>query len=428
MAQGRRPGLRLQTAERTQVSFDMACVDDLLAADHLARQVWAYVQRCDLSSFYDRIEAVEGEPGRTPIDPAILMALWLFATLEGVGSARLLDRLCKRDVAYRWICGGVGVNYHTLADFRVEACEALDGWLTRSIVGLTAAGIVDQERLAVDGMRVRAGAGASSFRNKSRLRNLHAMAERKVKSLRAELESDPAASSNRSRERQMRQEEERMARIEAAQKAAQAIDDERKRQAEEHRHKPPDDNNVRASTTDAEARIMRMGDGGFRPAFNVQVKTDPKSQCVVGVEVSNNGSDRGQLWPAVDEINRRYGKTPKQVLADGGFDGKDDVEALYKIGTEVFAPVPGSKGKQVPAQAKPREGPGVIAWRERMSTDEGFTAYQKRFACERPHADMRNRGLQRFLVRGLRKSKAIVLWHVHAYNFLQIRRLAPQLA
>lgn len=429
MEQEHRSGLRLGRAERTQVGFDMMCLDDLLSSDHLARQVWAYVQRCDLSFFYGRIEAVEGEPGRPAIDPAILMALWLYATLEGVGSARLLDRLCKHHAAYRWLCGGVCVNYHTLADFRTDAVDVLDAWLTQSVVGLAAVGVVELQCLEVDGVRVRAGAGTSSFRRKPGLAELQAKAKQKIDSLRAELQSDPAASANRSRQRELQQAEERKSRIEAAQRTAEAIAEEKKKQAKKQRRKPSkDDDTTRASTTDAEARIMRMADGGYRPAFNVQVKTDPKSQCVIGIEVTNKGSDRGQLCAAVDEIRMRYGRTPEQMLADGGYDGKDDVEALHKDGIEVFAPVPGSKGKKVRAEIKPKEGPGVIAWRKRMSTDEGFAIYKKRFACERPHADMRNRGLQRFLVRGLKKAKAVVLWHVHAYNFIQTRRLAPQLA
>jgi transposase len=142
MARGRRAEVRLQEAVRTQVGWDMVCLDDLLEPDHLARQVWTYVESCDLSLLYEKIRAVEGEAGRPPIDPAILMALWLFATLEGVGSARLLERLCERDLAYRWICGGVGVNYHTLSDFRVAAGPLLDGLLTRSMAALAAAGIV----------------------------------------------------------------------------------------------------------------------------------------------------------------------------------------------------------------------------------------------------------------------------------------------
>src|ERR1700734_245199 len=168
MAEGRKAGLRVSGPVRTQVGWDMVCLDDLLSKDHRARQVWAYVESCDLTVLYEKIRTVEGDAGRPPIDPAILMTLWLYATLEGVGSARLLERLCERDLAYRWICGGVGVNHHTLSDFRVEAGAVLDGLLTRSMAALVAAGIVGLECLAVDGVRVRAAAGTSSFRSEAR--------------------------------------------------------------------------------------------------------------------------------------------------------------------------------------------------------------------------------------------------------------------
>jgi len=154
MASGSRNGQRIWRAQRDQTSWDMICLDDLLSADHRARQVWAYVEGCELSVLYEKIRAVEGGVGRAPVDPAILMALWLYATLEGVGSARLLDRLCASDAAYRWICGGVGMNYHTLSDFRVEAGAVLDDLLTRSMAGLAQAGIVDLSCLGVDGVRV----------------------------------------------------------------------------------------------------------------------------------------------------------------------------------------------------------------------------------------------------------------------------------
>jgi transposase len=429
MAEGRRAGLRVSGPVRTQVGWDMVCLDDLLASDHRARQVWVYVESCDLTVLYEKIRAVEGDAGRPPIDPAILMALWLYATLEGVGSARLLERLCERDLAYRWICGGVGVNHHTLSDFRVDAGAVLDGLLTRSMAALVAAGIVGLECLAVDGVRVRAAAGTSSFRSEARLSKLHDMAEQKVASLLAELEADPAAASKRASERSLREAEARKARIAEAQKAAEAIDRERQREAEQQRRKKPKKGKaIRASTTDADVRIIRMADGGYRPAYNIQFKTDQKSGCILGLEVTNKASDRGQLGPAVDEIEKRYGTKPKRVLADGGYDGKDDVEALYGRDIEVYCPVPGSKGERVPAQPRRGEGPGVLAWRERMSEEAGFAIYRKRFACERPHADMRNRGLQRFLVRGFEKVKAVTLWYATAYNFLQIRRLASQMA
>jgi transposase len=423
---GRKAGLRLAMAVRTQVAWDMICLDDLLSADHRARQVWAYVERCDLSVLYEAVGSVEGEAGRPATDPAILMAVWLYASLDGVGSARLVERLCESEHAYRWLCGGVGVNYHTLADFRVAAGTVLDGLLTRSMAALVAAGIVELDCLAVDGMRVRAAAGASSFRRQPRLAELHELAEQQVARLAAELERDPSAAAERAQRRRLTAAAERERRVAAAQKAAEEIDSERQREAErQRRRKPKEKSAVRASTTDPEARILKMADGGFRPAYNAQIKTDPKTRLILGVAVTNKASDRGQLTPAIEEIEQRYGRTPKRLLADAGYDGKDDIEALHGRGVEVFCPVPGSRGKPVPAEAKPGEGPGVTAWRERMSREDNQRIYQQRFACERPHADMRNRGLQRLLVRGLTKAKAVVLWYATAYNFLQIRRLAP---
>lgn len=459
MAIGSRSGQRVSRACRDQVGFESMCLDDLLSPDHRARQVWAYVESCDLTALYEKIRAVAGGAGRAPIDPAILMALWLYATLESVGSARLLERLCTSDAAYRWICGGVGVNYHTLADFRVEAGPLLDDLLTRSMAALVQARIVDVSCLGVDGVRVRASAGASSFRSQSRLGQLHDLARQKVESLKGELNADPAANTRRATERKLREAQERQQRIEAAQKAAAAIEAARAREAtEQRRRKPRKSKSPRGSTTDAQARVMAMADGGYRAAYNLQFKTDPKSGCVIGLEVTNQASDRGQLDDAAQEIERRYGVRPKRLLADGGYAGKDEIQALHEKDIEVFCPLPRPRGKPAaatpvlvepapvePAVAEPvlaepapvepapvkrkrKEKPGVIAWHERMNTDEGKAIYARRTPCERPHADVRNRGLYRFLVRGMEKVKAVALWHVTAYNFLQIQRLMPQAA
>jgi len=382
------------------------------------------VRSCDLSQLEDKIRAVEGKAGRPATDPAVLMSLWLYATLEGVGSARQLERLCESEHAYRWLRGGVGVNYHSLADFRVEAGALLDDLLTRSMAALVASGIVGLDSLMVDGLRVRASAGASSFRKRSRLLELEKLAREKVASLRAELEADPGSSLQRRRERELREAEARERRLVAAQEAAKAIEEERLREAQEQRRKAPKSKSQpRGSATDAEARKMKMADGGYRPAYNVQIKTDQKSGLIVGVEVTNKASDRGQLLPAVEEIKRRYDRKPGRVLADGGFDGKADIEELHQQNIEAFCPVPGSKGKPVPAAPKHGEGAGVRAWRERMSRQESHEVLQQRITCEHAHAHMRNRGLQQFIVRGMQKAKAVMLWHVHAFNFQRMRGL-----
>ena len=159
---------RLRCAERDHL-IPALRLDELLPIDHQARVVWQFVQGVDLTSLYASIRAVEGGPGRPAIDPRILVALWLYATLEGVGSARALDYLCTAHHAFRWLCGGVSVNYHTLADFRVAHLEVVDALLTHSVATLRAQDLVDLNRVAQDGMRVRASAGAASFRRRPTL-------------------------------------------------------------------------------------------------------------------------------------------------------------------------------------------------------------------------------------------------------------------
>jgi transposase len=427
MSLGRLSGLRLATAERGQVELQMACLDDLVSEDHRVRQVWAYVEQLDLSSLYGSIESKIGEPGRPAIDPALLMALWLYATLEGVGSARHLARLCERDVGYRWIMGGVKVGHKTLSDFRVEAGVVLDELLSRSMAALVSAKVIDLQCVAIDGVRLRASAGSGSFRRKKRLGELVEVARAKVAALRGELESDPTASDRRGQARRLAAAEDRTRRLEQAQQAEAEIAAQQAEAAKKQRRKKSPDKEPRASTTDSQARIMKMADGGFRPGFNVQVKTEVANDLIVGVSVGNNASDRGQLGPAVAELDRRYAQRPKQVLADSGHDAKGDIEALHQPhngGVEVFCPWPNGKDGK-PRPPRPKDGPGVVAWHLRMTSEEGMAIYNRRFATERPHADMRNRGLTRVLVRGIDKVKAVVLWHVHVYNFLTLRRLWP---
>jgi transposase len=185
---------RVQNTVRNQVELRAFDLDSSLPADHQAGSVWAFVQSLDLQALYAQTRAVEGSVGRAPIDPAILMSLWLYATLDGVGSARELDRLCDSDDAYRWLCGGVGVNHHTLGDFRVEHPQWLDGQLTRSVAGLLSRGLVSMNRVAHDGMRVGAHAGAASFRRRETLEQLMQDAQAQVEALKLEVADDPPSS------------------------------------------------------------------------------------------------------------------------------------------------------------------------------------------------------------------------------------------
>lgn len=424
MAKGKPAGLRLETAERGQIEFRQGCLDDLLSADHRARQVWDYVEGLDLGVLYGRVRTTVQSTGRPAIDPAILMSLWLYATLDGVGSARLLDRLCTSESAYRWLCGGVGMNYHTLSDFRSEAGPVLDDLLSRSMAGLIGSGLVDVQTVAVDGLRVRASAGSGSFRSGERLQELYAAAREAVEQLRTEVEEDPGSAERRTKVRRQAAAEDRLRRLAEARRAHAEIEDKRAEEAREQRRKKPRDAKpARASTSDPQARVMKMGDGGYRPAYNVQITTTVEGTHIIGVSVSNSASDRGLLGPAIDGIGRRYGVLPQQVLADGGFDSKADIERLHDGKLEVFCPLP-NNGKGDPAVPRKGDEAAVTAWRQRMASAHGQAVYKRRFASERPHAHMRNHDLQQFLVRGADKVKAVVLWHVHAFNFLQFKRLA----
>src|ERR1700758_278061 len=209
------PQPRLRTVDRQQLLPAMP-LEDLLDTDHQARIVWDFVAGLDLSPLYARIRAVEGGPGRPAIDPRILTAVWLYATLEGVGSARALDWLCANHNAFRWLAGGVPVNYHTLADFRVAEVDFLDRVLTHSVAVLRDQDLVDLNRVAQDGMRVRASAGAASFRRRPTLEECLQQAQEQVQRLRAELEADPGEANRRQRQAQERAAREREERIRQA--------------------------------------------------------------------------------------------------------------------------------------------------------------------------------------------------------------------
>ena len=365
---------------------------------------------------YAGIRSVEGGAGRDAADPRILLALWLYATLEGVGSARQVARLCEDHVAYQWICGGVSMNHHTLSDFRVAHPEFLDHVLTQSVATLMHEGLVTLDRVAQDGMRVRASAGAASFRRRPTLEECQAEAKEQVDALAHELEEDPASSNRRQDAARRRAARERSERV--GQALAELAEIESKKKEEEEKAR------ARASTTDPESRVMKMGDGGFRPAHNVQFATDTQSQVIAGVDVVNAGSDQGQMPPMVEQLEERYNKTPGEFLVDGGFAKHEDIEIVStaEAGTTVYAPVPKPKkdSDRDPHQPLPGDSPTIAQWRVRMGTPEAKEIYKDRAStAECVNAISRNRGLRQFLVRGLRKVRAVVLWFAIAHNLMR---------
>lgn len=437
---------RYQKANRNQVVIPFN-LDSTLSDGHQARVVWAYVQELDLTPLYALIKAVEGGPGRNPIDPAILLSLWLYATLDGVGSARSVARLCMAHDAYRWICGGVSVNYHTLADFRVGHEAFLDNLLTVSVAALMNEGLVEMMRVAQDGVRVRASAGAASFRRKETLEDCLEEAQAQVEALKQEVLKDPAQCEKRHQAARERAARERAERVTKALEEVHKIEEKKKLEEEkkkprasastpeeikieEKKKKAEEKKKARASTTDPEAKIMKMADGGFRPAFNCQFATDTATLVIVGVSVDNIGSDQGQMSPMIEEIQNRYEHTPEEYLIDGGFSSHEEIEKVSDpmVGVTVFAPVPAPRNtERDPHEPLRTDSLPVAEWRKRMGTQEAKDIYKERAAvAECVNAQARNRNLQQFRVRGKKKVKSVLLYFVLAHNL--IRTLALRLA
>ncbi len=426
------PKPRVQTARRDQLELRTFDLEALLPADHRARQIWAVIEQLDLEEFYAEIGARGSRPGRPALDPKVLLALWIFATSEGIGSARRVAALCERDHAYQWICGGLRPNHHSLSDFRVDHGAKLDKLITQVVAALMTAGVVKLERVSQDGVRVRANAGAASFRRGSTLRERNlAAAEQQVATLRQELDANPSAATAREAAARQRAANERLAKVQQALaelpkiEAAQKRNQKPGKRRESQRKTGSKNKEPRASTTDPEARVMKMGDGGFRPAFNLQFATDTKTRLIVGILVSNSGSDNSQMEPMIAHVVERTGRRPAQWLVDGGYTKLEAIDAVERENTRVFAPVPKPRKQGIdPHSRKAKDTDRTFAWRTRMATPEAQAIYRERASTsECANADLRAwRGLQRLPVRGQRKVEAVARLLVLTHNIIHSER------
>jgi transposase len=412
-----RGAARVRLPQRSQVEMQFLSLDQWLGNDHRARIVWQYAESLDLSDLYDNIKATTNNVGRDAIDPRILFALWLLATIEGFTSARRLADLTTRDIPYMWLCGGVSVNYHRLSDFRIAHGELLQQIMIDSIAVLLHQNLVTLETIAQDGMRVRASAGASSLRREKTLTECLVQAEEHLKALQEQSNEDPSGDDRRARAAADRAAREKVERLTRAKEELEALNEQRKK----NRIKPTTQE-ARASTTDPESRRMKMSDGGFRPAFNVQFAADGGSRLIVGVEVVSSGGDQGQMGSMHEKICGHYGKTPEAYLVDGGFSATDDIVRVEQRGTKVYGVIQNEQklldeGKD-PYAAKRYDPPEMAAYRTRMGSPEAQQKYSLRSSiAEFSNAECRNRGLIQFRVRGLVKAKAQTMWHALAHNF-----------
>jgi transposase len=414
---------RMREPVRDQIELRAVDIDSLIGEDHAARLIWGYVEQLDLAVLEDAIRAREGRPGHPAITPRLLLALWLYATSQGVGSARALERLCESHDGYRWLLGGVSVNYHTLSDFRVGHGELLDRLLTENIASLAAAGVIDLSTLTQDGIRVRASAGASSFRRRATLEKHLSEAWALIEHLKREIDADADASNRRIRAARQRAARERAARVAAALKVQAEVEAQRERRKRKNRNQAKRQQEPRSSTTDPQARVMKMADGGFRPAFNIQVVSTSEEQIVIGIEPWMVGSDRGLMRPTLEATRERIGCLPARHLGDGGLTAAKDIEWAHNERIEVYCPPTRSKHGSDPFLPKRGDGPGVLAWRGRMASEKGQAQYRRRGIAECIHGRWRQWNL-RLTVRGVAKVKAAMLWFALANNILRGHRLA----
>lgn len=421
------PAPRVVAPDRSQVDPHPKIIDDLIPPDHPARIVWELVQELDLQPLYRGIKAVEHSAGRPAIDPLILVALWVFATEQGVSSARELARRCCDCDPYKWLCGGVSVNYHTLSDFRTDHGQWLKEQVVLIVATLRSEGLADLDNIGQDGMKVRASAGSDTFKKAETLERLLEQAEQQWEQLQQQFEGETDLSPRQQAARR-RAAREKIERLKQAQQEVNKVAEQREQR------KKGEGATARASTTDPEARRMKMGDGGTRPAYNVEFANDLDSLVILSSEVVNAGNDSDQMEPMVQQLEAEQEPLPPgaEYLTDGGFSNLKQVESLGARGVVVYTPVKSAKKKlekgEDPFAPKRGDSPHVAAWRQRMGTEEAQEKYKQRSKAEWANAQCRNHGLWQFRVRGLPKVKAVVLWHVITHNLLRMVALRAQRA
>jgi transposase len=420
---------RLRKPQRMQMEILLRCKDDLVPTTHPVRTVEKVLGQLDLSRFYDPIKAREGAQGRDATDPKLLISVWLYACIRGIGRARELARRCEESLPFLWLLGGVTVNHHMLSDFRTDHGAALDELFTQVVASLVDKGVVKVSRISQDGLRVRVGAGASSFRREERLQKLLEEAKQHVEELKQQLSLPGAASvTKRQKAARARGAQERQERLEAAIAQLPEIKaklEERAKKAgngkegEKIREKQP-----RVSSTDADARVLKMPNGGFNPAVNVQMAIDPISRAIVGVSVSYEGADSSNLSePMRQQVEERTGGKVEQHLIDGGYMKVEDIKTAHEQGVELFVPPKPAKNEKNRGQElepKPGDSEAILDWKRRMGSEEGKEIYKQRASTsETVNADLRTeRGLNQILIRGLKKVKCVALWSALAYNVM----------
>jgi transposase len=427
-------GVRVIGPDRAQLRWDIVDLDSQLPDDHRARLVWAFVEGLDLSKFYDRIKARGAVAGRPATDPRVVLAVWLYATLEGIGAARAIDRLCQQHAAYRWLCGGAPINHDLLAEFRRENAALLDRLLTQSVTGLIAEKLVILEELAIDGTKVRAHAGQGSMSKSKRLESIEKAVAERVAELKSELDTDPAEPERRCKRRALQAAEERARRVKQAQQKLAELVQEKAERAKTHPTEEAKKGEPKVSVSDPEVRLMRLPDGAAAPAWNVQVAT--ANGFIVEIDPTDRRQDSGTAPGLVEKVAERCGRAPQRLLADTTAMTQDDIVKLAEQHPDltVYSPPPSERPNVTAKTLRTRrwrrrhEPPAVMAWRARMASEEGQEVYRRRKLTERAHGIIKTRGMTRFLVHGREKVRSVCLLQALALNLSWANTLRRRIA
>lgn len=411
---------RLREPRRDQFEMQVFDLDGLVDEDHPVRVIWAYARKVDMSDFEAAVRSREGVAGAPQTSPHLLLALWLYAVRDGVGSARALARACETVSAYRWLCGGVGVNHRILSQFRNDQSGRIEELLIKHVASLSLARLIDLDEVAQDGVRIRASAGGSSFRRRPTLEKELAKAKARLKALASQGDDDasgPGGGAGGS-PRQVRTAKDREARVARALQALEDAEKVRERRAKSHAKQTARQTAPRASTTDPDAKVMKMPDGGFRPAYNIQFASLPQSGIVLAVSCETTGSDGGLAEPMAARLTQAYGRRPARHLVDGGYQSACDIAAAEDAGANFYCPVAKSKSGREAFEPRDKDTAPVARWRAKMASDEAKTIYKRRSRCELVHAKLRNAGWDKLYVRGKLKVEAWMRWFALASNIL----------
>ncbi len=407
---------RYRVIDRSRVSS--VSLDEQLPDDHVVRLLWDFVRQLDLTAFQRPAKAVQGRPGAPLIPTELLFALWLFATIEGVASARLLTEKCTRDLPYQWLCGGRAVNYHSLADFYADHGVALHDQFVEHIAALRHQSLITLTQVTLDGRKITANASKDCYRREGTLQQHLDEAAEHLRQLETQRDGAASAGQAAARRRGGRDRHARLQRALAVVRQRQ----EHRRQTNRQASKPEE---ARANETDPDVAKMKMPDGGYRQAYNVETVTDVGSGLIVTVAVTNQGSDNGQLGVLMDQLEREQHTLPQTVLTDSGFADLQDVERLEQKQVQVLMPPKNEKQEQKegrdPFTRKRRDSDAVAAWRARMGEAATRQQYRRRApVAEGVHAQQANRGWRRFRLRGLAKALIEACWQALAHNVVRL--------